>query len=118
MIEVERRAGAGDADASLALDVLVHRLAAAVAAMASAAGGLDALAFTAGIGEHSALVRARPCDRLRFLGVELDPARNREAVADCEVSADDSAVRVVVVRAREELVAARAARALLASTRA
>jgi len=115
MIEVERRAGAGDADASVALDVLVHRLAAGVAAMASAAGGIDALAFTAGIGEHSSLVRDRLCARLRFLGVELDPARNSAAEPDCEISADDSAVRVVVVRAREELVAARAARALLAS---
>jgi len=115
MVEVERGAAAGDADASLALDVIVHRLAAAVAAMAAAAGGIDALAFTAGIGEHSARVRARLCDRLGFLGVGLDETRNRDAKPDCDVSLDDSAVRVVVVQAREELVAARAARALLAS---
>jgi len=113
MREVERRAQAGDSDAVLALEVMLHHLAAAVAAMAASAGGLDALAFTAGIGEGSVLVRERLCARLGFLELELDPARNQNAVPDCEVSTDRSRVRVLVVRAREELVAARAARALL-----
>jgi acetate kinase len=98
----------------LALAVFVHRLAAAVAAMAAALGGLDALVFTAGIGEGSALVRARVCERLGFLGVELDAARNAAAAPDCEVGAPGSAVRVHVLRTREELVAARAARRVLA----
>jgi acetate kinase len=115
MIEVERRVAAGDRDAALALEVLLHRLTGAVAAMAAAAGGMDALAFTAGIGEGSALVRERLCDRLGFLGVELDTARNEAAAPDCDVAEDGSSVRVLVVRAREELVAARAARALLSS---
>jgi acetate kinase len=97
----------------LALAVFTHRVAGAVAAMAAAAGGLDALVFTAGIGERSAPVRARICARLGFLGVELDPARNVAAEPDCDVAADGSRARVLVVRAREELVAARAARALL-----
>ena len=79
------------ADDGLALAVYVHRVAAAVAASAAALGGLDAIAFTGGIGEHSALVRERVCERLRFLG-EFD-AR--------------------VVPAREELVVARAVRSLL-----
>jgi len=114
MLELERRAGDGESDAGLAIAVFVHRVAAAVAAMAAAASGIDALVFTAGIGEGSALVRARVCDRLGFLGVELDPALNATADPDCDVAAATSAVRVLVVRAREELVAARAARALLA----
>jgi acetate kinase len=96
-----------------ALDVFVHRVAGAVAAMAAAAGGLDALVFTAGIGEGSALVRERVCERLRFLGVQLDPARNDAAEPDCDVSAHGSLARVVVIRAREELIAARAARSLI-----
>ena len=79
-------------EGSLALAVYVHRVAAAVAASAAALGGLDAIAFTGGIGENSALVRDRVCERLRFLGV--------------------FAVRVVP--AREELVVARHVRALLA----
>ena len=115
MIDVERRAGSGDADAGFALEVMLHRLAAAVAAMAAAAGGLDALAFTAGIGEGSALVRERLCARLGFLDVELDSARNQSAAPDCDVATEGSRVRILVVRAREELVAARAARSLLAS---
>jgi acetate kinase len=109
--------GSGDmreivaAGGGLALDVFAYRVAAAVAAMSAALGGLDTLVFTAGIGERSPLVRARICDRLAFLGVELDAARNERAEPDCAISA--GAVAVHVVRAREELVAARAAGALL-----
>jgi acetate kinase len=102
-----------DPRARLALDVFTHRVAAAVAAMAAALGGLDALVFTAGIGEGSQRVRADVCRRLGFLGVELDPQANDSAVPDAEVAAPASGVRVVVLHAREELVAARAARELL-----
>jgi acetate kinase len=116
MVEIERRAIAGDADATLAIDVMLHHLAAAVAAMAASAGGLDAVAFTAGIGEGSALVRERLCARLGFLDVELDAARNQHAEPDCDVATNGSRVRVLVIRAREELVAARAARSLLAAS--
>jgi acetate kinase len=117
MVELEGRVAQSDRAAGLALGVFVHRLAAAVAAMATAAGGIDALAFTAGIGEHSALVRERLCGRLALLGVEIDRRKNAGAEPDCDVSARGSAVRVLVVRAREELVAARAARRLLAPGR-
>jgi acetate kinase len=102
------------AGGGLALDVFVHRLAGAVAAMAAALDGLDALVFTAGIGEGSAAVRARTCARLGFLGVELDPAANDAAVPDCEVGLAGARAAVHVLRAREEIVAARAARELLA----
>lgn len=115
MLDIEERLRAGDVSARAALDVYVHRLAAAVAAMTAAAGGLDALAFTAGVGEGSAHVRRGVCERLRFLGVEIDEARNAEEAPDCDVAARSSRVRIFVVRAREELVAARAVRMLLAS---
>ena len=108
--ELER---VGDDDARFALDVFAYRVAAAVGAMAVALGGLDALVFTAGIGENSAGVRADVCDRLRFLGVEVETERNAQAQPDVELSPDGSAVRVAVIRAREELVAGRAAQALL-----
>jgi acetate kinase len=104
------------AGGGLALDVFAHRVAGAVAAMAAAARGLDALVFTAGIGEGSALVRERVCERVGFLGVVLDAARNDSAEPDCDVAADGSAARVLVIRAREELVAAQAARTLLAGS--
>ncbi len=102
---------AESADAELALGVFAHRVAAAVAAMAAACGGLDALVFTAGIGENSARTRAEICARLAFLGVEIDAARNESARPDRDISTGRVAVHVI--RAREELVAARAARALL-----
>ena len=113
MVELLRAAERGDADSELALEVFAHRLAGAVAAMAASVGGLDALVFTAGIGENSAPVRERIGRRLRFLGVELDPSRNLAAEPDCEIGAPGSTVRVLVIRAREELVAAEEARALL-----
>lgn len=111
--ELVRRADGGDERADLALGVFAHRVAGAVAAMATATGGLDALVFTAGIGESSPAVRERVCARLEFLGVELDPALNARLDPDADVATPSSPVRVLVVRAREELVAARAARRVL-----
>jgi acetate kinase len=100
-------------EGTLALAVYAYRIAGAVAAMAVALDGLDALVFTAGVGEGSAYVRAEICARLGFLGVELDAAANERAEPDAEVARAASAVRVVVVHAREDAVAARAARELL-----
>jgi acetate kinase len=115
--ELEDAAAAGVAAAELAYAVFEHRVAGAVAAMAAAAGGIDALVFTAGIGEGSVRVREHVCRRLAFLGVELDPTANGGRVLDRDIAARDSSVRVLVVRAREELVAARAARNVLRETR-
>jgi acetate kinase len=83
----------GDPNAALALRVFAYRVATAIGAMAVALGGLDALVFTAGVGEHAEAVREAICERLGFLG-PFD---------------------VVVVEAREDVVAARAARALVSS---
>jgi acetate kinase len=110
--DVREAVAAEDEDARLAVAVLCHRVAAAVGAMAAAAGGLDALVFTAGIGENSPRVRELVCARLRFLGVELDADANESATPDAQLGE-----RVWVVRAREELVAARAARSVLAAGR-
>jgi acetate kinase len=100
-------------EAGFALDVFVYRVAAAVASMASALGGLDALVFTAGIGEHSPRIRAAVCKRLGFLGVELDHAAN-SATVPAELAPEGSRVRVAVVRSREDIVIARAVRQALA----
>ncbi|HVV59527.1 MAG TPA: acetate/propionate family kinase [Gaiellaceae bacterium] len=100
-----------------ALDVFAYRVALAVGASAAALLGLDALVFTGGVGEGSARVRADVCARLTHLGVELDPATNGRGAADAavDVQAPRSRVRVAVVRAREDVVAARAALAVLAA---
>jgi acetate kinase len=113
MSELESRVEQGDSAADLAVDVFAHRVAGAVAGMAVATGGLDALVFTAGIGERSRLTRARVCERLGFLGLALDAGLNETAEPDADVASTDSSVRIVVLEAREDLIAARAARALL-----
>jgi acetate kinase len=115
MQDLERAARSGDREAESAIDVFVYRAASAVCAMAAATAGLDAIVFTAGIGEGSALVRERVCERLGFLGVQLDRDLNAEAVPDCAIGAAGAAVGVHVIHAREELMAARAARKLLAA---
>lgn len=116
MREVESAATRGDADAALALAVHDHRLAAAIAAMASALGGVDALVFTGGVGEGSARVRGEMARRLAFLGVAVDERGNEAAEPDADVSAGGSRVRTLVVRAREEVVIARAVRRVVAET--
>lgn len=105
----------GDETAQLALDVYTYRIASAVAAMCAALGGLDAVAFTAGVGEHSPAVRSAVCERLGFLGVKLESDLNEHSTPDADIAAQESDVRVLVIAAREELVAARAVRALLSS---
>jgi acetate kinase len=109
---VEELEASPEPRAQLALSVFCYRVAAAVAGMASALGGLDALVFTAGVGEGSALVREQVCRRLGFLGVELDGGENGRAEPDATISAAGSAVQIRIVRAREDVVAARAAREL------
>ncbi len=103
-----------DADARLALDVYLHRLRALIAAMAAALGGVDALVFTGGVGEHASAVRGRVAAGLGFLGVELDEQANARATADAEIGAPGAAARTLVVTAREDLEIARQVRGLLA----
>ncbi len=98
--------------ARLALAVFVHQVAAAVGAMTVSLGGIDALVFTGGIGEGSAAIRAGICRRLVFLGVVIDEERNASAVPDADLAA--GSVRIVALRAREDVIAAREARTALA----
>ena len=70
-------------------------------------GGLDALVFTGGVGEHCAPLRERLCAQLGFLGLRLDTYKNGQARADMEISSADSSVRVLVIGADEELEMAR-----------
>jgi acetate kinase len=105
---VEELERSSSPDAELALRVFTHRVASSIASMTASLEGIDALVFTAGIGEGSARVRRDVCGRLGFLGVELDVDANAAAVPDIDVNAA-GAVRIVVLHAREDVVAARAA---------
>jgi acetate kinase len=111
MREVLAGAARGDAAATLALDVYVHRLRAGIAAMAAALGGLETLVFTGGVGERAPEVRARAADALAFLGVHVDAERN--AAGEEDVGRDGAPVRVLVVEAREDLEIARGVRLAL-----
>jgi len=93
--------------ANLAFDIFVHRLQTGIAAMAASLGGVDAIVFTAGIGENSAEVRLATCVRLGFLGVQIDEGKNSLAKPDVEISTAKSAVRVLVIRAQEDWSIAR-----------
>jgi|CZKU01.1.fsa_nt_gi acetate kinase len=102
-----------DARAALALDVFAWSARKWVGAMAAAAGGLDTLVFTGGIGEHAAPVRAAIASGLEHLGVQLDPARNDRH--DPVVSPDGAACTVRVVKTDEERMVARHAGRIAAS---
>jgi acetate kinase len=99
---VEARAD-GDAAASLAFDVYVHRLVAEAAAMAAAAGGLDVLVFTGGVGEHHPDVRSAAARGLAHLGVAVDSDLNAALDGEGDIGVSDAAVRTLVVEAREDL---------------
>lgn len=114
MRAVRERCDAGDADARLALDVVVHRLVKYVGSYMAVMGGLDTLTFTAGIGENDADLRREVCERLAFLGLELDLEKN--AVRSKEprvISTEASKVKVLVVPTNEELAIARQAMSLI-----
>jgi acetate kinase len=111
------RAARADANARLGLDVYVHRLRGQIAAMAAALGGIDALGFTGGVGENSGEVRALACEGLRFLGVELDEDKNRNASGDELIGLDGAAVATLVIESREDLEIAAQVRRVLGATR-
>ncbi len=115
MREIVTKMREGNARAKLAFEIFVHRLQAGIGSMTAALGGLDALVFTAGIGENSPDVRAAACLNLEFLGVVLDEAKNRSPQRDSSVSASGSRVPVFVIHAEEDWCIARECHLLLQS---
>jgi len=104
MRDVRQAANGGDEQARLALDVTVHRLKHYLGAYTALLGRLDVLSFTAGVGENDAALRAEVLAGLEVLGIRLDPERNAAPSREARViSADDSAVTVLVVPTDEEL---------------
>src|SRR5262249_36982869 len=111
--DLQRAAQQGDDRARLALEGFAYRARKYIGAYAAALGGLDAVAFTGGIGEHSALVRRLVCQGLEFLGIRLDEAGN-DAPGEHEVriSTPDSPVAVWIIPTDEERQIAGAAAGL------
>lgn len=97
----------GNRGAQLAFDLYCYRIKKYIGAYAACMGGLDALIFTAGIGENSPLVRKKSCEGLEFLGIEIDDKKNEEAVGkEGEISSIHSKVKVFAIPTNEELVIA------------
>lgn len=118
MADIERRAAEGDEGCRLAIAVFAHRARKYIGAYAATMGGVEVIAFTGGIGEHSPLIRHRIAQRLDFLGAVIDEDRNRDALPGVttpviDIATDRSRVRILVIRADEEAALANAAAGLL-----
>ena len=106
-----------DPNAKAAIDLYVYRIGRELGSLAAALGGLDAIVFTAGIGENSAALRARICRDAAWLGVTLDADANGRAREAMRISTADSRVAAWVIPTNEELMIARHTRAVIAVSR-
>ena len=107
MRQVHAAARGGDVRARLALEVYAHRLRQTIGGLAATLGGVDALVFTAGVGEHDAEMRADACGGLECLGLELDAAANAACKPDADVATPASRGRILVIATREDLTIVR-----------
>ena len=111
--DIEEASEAGNTRAGMALDVFAYKVAKRIGAYTAAMNGVDAIVFTAGLGENSASTRKEICDYLGYLGVHIDSYNNSLRGKAMEISAPDSRVRVFVIPTNEELVIARDTKELL-----
>lgn len=107
MRDIENAAANGNEFAQLALDIYVYRIAKYIGAYAAAMNGVDAIVFTAGVGENSPYVREKVCEYLGFLGIKIDRQLNNVKGVERIISTPDSKVAVLIVPTNEELIIAR-----------
>ena len=105
--EIENGCAEGNKDAIRANDAFVYRVAKYIGSYAAAMNGVDAIAFTAGLGENNALVRKEVCEYLEFLGLKVDDEKNNVRGKEVVFSTDDSKVAALLVPTNEELMIAR-----------
>jgi len=98
--------------AEMALDMYCYRIKKYISAYTGLLGGLDALVFTAGVGENSPLIRTKACEGLSFLGIDIDENKNNAVIDETEISEDGSSVQVFVIPTNEEIVIAHEAERL------
>jgi acetate kinase len=113
--QVKAATDKGDERARLALAIFADRIRATIGAYAVTLGGVDAVVFTAGIGEHAADLRADVCEGLQILGLRLDAGRNAACSPDADIACSDSPGRILVIRTQEELMIARESRRVMSS---
>jgi len=100
--QVMAEIAADNTQAKLAFDIFIHRLRSCMGSMLMSLGGLDALVFTAGIGENSPIVRSLACQALDFLGLKFDHQQNEARPVDQDIATADSTVRVLVIHTQED----------------
>lgn len=98
----------GNPRAQLALDIYIHRLRSGIGSMLASLEGLDAVIFTAGIGENSPLIRSAACEPFEWLGIKVDLKKNQHSPMDTDIATEDSAIRVIVVHTEEDWAIAQA----------
>jgi len=107
MREIEAAVNSGNERAKIAFDIYEYRIRKYIGAYAVALDGVDAIVFTAGIGENSPFLRQRVCEGLGFLGVAIDPEKNDSKGKEVDITGEGSKVRVLIIPTNEELVIAR-----------
>jgi len=105
--DLRKRASLGDEKAIRTLSVFTYGIKKYIGAYAAAMGGIDAIVFTAGIGENSVNARAESCEGLEFLGVKINSEKNKVYGKEAIVSDDDSKVKIIVIPTNEELMIAK-----------
>lgn len=102
--DIQEKAESGDEKCQFALELMTYRIKKYIGSYSSALNGVDALVFTAGIGENSAKVRAMVCENMDYLGVQIDPDKNNNTSGGIdEIQAADSKVKILVIPTNEEL---------------
>ncbi|MBQ1352302.1 MAG: acetate kinase [Oscillospiraceae bacterium] len=104
--DLDEAAAQGNERAKLAIDVFTYKVTKRIGSAAAAMGGLDGVIFTAGVGENSAELRAQIVDGLEFIGLKLDPEKNKTRGKEAIISTDDSPNKILVIPTNEELVIA------------
>ena len=104
--DLSKAAGEGNYRAQLALDKFFYEVRKTIGAYSAAMGGVDAIVFTAGVGENDWVLRQRIASELEFMGVKLDIEKNKGCRVEATVSADDSKVKIFVIPTNEELMIA------------
>ena len=108
MRDVEKAAREGNNRAQLAIDMLTYQIKKVVGSYIAAMGGVDAIVFTGGIGEHDDVIRAKICHHMDWLGVRIDTDKNRSPKGEvCEITAWGAKVRTLIIATNEELMIAR-----------
>ncbi len=107
MRQIKAAISQGSDRAQLAFDIYVHRLRSSIGAMLSSLQGLDALIFTAGVGENTPEIRQAACEAFEFIGIKIDSSKNNNKPVDRDIAQTDSTVRVLVIHTQEDWQIAR-----------